>query len=97
LFKKAKPKHNPALAWRVLQDEVFILSSEDRSLHRLNSTGSFIWIHSIGEKTTTEIAQLLADHCEVALDVTLNDTEEFIANMLESDMLLLLSGESDVA
>jgi hypothetical protein len=93
MLRRTKPKQNPAVAWRDIDGEVVIVSPEDSVLHELNSTGSFIWKHAIGEQTSAEIAQLLADRCDVVLETALVDTEEFIERLHVTKLLLLVPQE----
>jgi hypothetical protein len=89
-----KPVRNPSLAWRTIEGEVVVISPEDSLVHELNETASFIWNVTNGERTSTEIAELLAQEFEVSPEVARVDAEELIA-ALQEKKLLLISPETE--
>ncbi len=84
-----KPVRNPLLAWRAIEGEVVIISPEDSLVHELNETASFVWNVTNGERTSMEIAELLAREYDVPPEVALDDTKELIASLQEKNLLLI--------
>jgi hypothetical protein len=83
--------HNPLAAWRDLDGIVVVISAEDSILHELNETASFIWKLSTGERTTREIARLLAEEFDVDLETALTDTRALVEELLRKNILHLAS------
>ncbi|MGH9775233.1 MAG: PqqD family protein [Candidatus Acidiferrales bacterium] len=88
-----KPVRNPSLAWRAIEREIMIISPEDSHVHELNETASFIWNLLDGERTTTEIAELMCKEYDVSPEIALAHTEETIDSLLKSDLLLISAVE----
>ena len=40
---KTQIKRNPKVAWRVLEGMLVIVTPTDTTIHRLNTTGTFVW------------------------------------------------------
>ena len=72
---------NPALAWRVIDDETVIISPNESLMHELNDTGSFLWKSIDGNRTTADLAALLVEIYEVTPDVALSDTESLLQEL----------------
>jgi Coenzyme PQQ synthesis protein D (PqqD) len=72
---------NPALAWREIDEATVIISPTDSVMHELNDTGSFLWKNIDGHRSAAELAGLLANSYEVALDVALTDTQALLEEM----------------
>jgi hypothetical protein len=72
---------NPALAWREIDEATVIISPSDSVMHELNDTGSFLWKNIDGQRSAAELAGLLAESYEVALDVALTDTQALLEEM----------------
>ena len=53
------------------------------SIFNLNSTGTFIWEKIDGQRTGAEIATLLAEDFQVAVDRAKADCREFLAQLRE--------------
>ena len=83
------PAQNPLAAWREIDGIVVVISPEDSVLHELNPTAGFIWKRATGERTTEEIARLLADEYEVDVATALADTREMIAELAAKKLLHL--------
>lgn len=87
VLASVRPVQNPLAAWREIDSVVVVISPEDSVLHELNPTAGFIWKHSTGERTTEEIARLLADEFEVEVATALADTRELIAELAAKKLL----------
>lgn len=71
----------PALAWREIDEATVIISPTDSVMHELNDTGSFLWKNIDGRKSAAELAELLAESYEVALEIALIDTQALLEEM----------------
>jgi hypothetical protein len=79
---------NPALAWREIDDATVIISPNDSVMHELNDTGSFLWKNVDGYKSALDLAALLAENYEVALDIALTDTQSLLEEMSSRKLLV---------
>lgn len=73
-----------------------VITPEDSVLHELNSTASYIWNHASGERTTAEIAQLLAVACGVDEETALRDTQDLVEHLSRTKLLLVSSTEGEL-
>ena len=87
VLASVRPAQNPLAAWREIDGIVVVISPEDSVLHELNPTAGFIWKHATGERTTEEIARLLADEYDVDAATALADTREMIAELAAKKLL----------
>ena len=87
VLASVRPVQNPLAAWREIDGIVVVISPADSVLHELNPTAGFIWKHATGERTTEEIARLLADEFEVDAATALADTRELIAELAAKKLL----------
>jgi hypothetical protein len=46
-------KRSPRIAWRQYEEETLVITPDDRKVHKLNATGSFLW-NEIGEEGADE-------------------------------------------
>lgn len=79
---------NPSLAWREIDDETIIISPSENVMHELNSTGSFVWRNIDGQRTAEDLATLLTEEYEVALDAALADTLSLLQELSARKLLL---------
>ncbi|MCL4523106.1 MAG: PqqD family protein [Acidobacteria bacterium] len=89
VLASVRPAQNPLAAWREIDGVVVVISPEDSILHELNPTAGFIWKHATGERTTEEIARLLADEYEVDAVTALADTRDMLAELAAKKLLRL--------
>ena len=54
---------------------------EERMMHELNDTGSFLWKNIDGKRSAAELAELLVENYEVTPDVALSDTQALLEEM----------------
>lgn len=88
-----EPFPNPLLAWREIDGQVVIISPASSVMHELNLTASFIWKQADGNRSSREIARLLGAEYDVAEEVALADTLEFIAHLEAEGLLVQCPGE----
>ena len=88
---------NPALAWREIDGETVIISPNDRVMHELNDTGSFLWKNIDGKKSAAELAELLVENYEVTPDIALSDTQALLGEMSSRKLLVTVSAIGGVS
>jgi hypothetical protein len=82
-------RHNPDLAWRVIDDEVVILKIKTTTYYSLDSVGSFIWRRiEAGAKTRDEVAEALTGEFDVDRETAARDLEELFADLVREELLL---------
>lgn len=84
-----KPKANPDLEVRTVEDEKVILNRDGEHIHQLNLTASFVWDRCDGSHDVTQIADELAEAFGVDSDLTLKDVSDVV---LQFSQLGLLEG-----
>jgi hypothetical protein len=82
-------RHNPELAWRVIDDEVVILKIKTTTYYSLDPVGSFIW-RKIEEapRTCAEVAEAMTGEFEIDRDTAGRDIEELFADLVREELLL---------
>lgn len=84
-----KPKANPDLEVRTVEDEKVILNRDGEHIHQLNLTASFVWDRCDGSHDVAQIAKELAEAFGVDSETTLKDVTDVV---LEFSQLGLLEG-----
>ncbi len=74
-------RRNSRTAWRRVEDEVIIISSDSNGLTVLNDTGARIWELLDSDRSADELAAFLVSEFEVELDRARSDIEEFASDM----------------
>lgn len=75
------------LAYRAFEDEAFILTPEDSTLHCLNETGSRIWQLIDGLRTLGDIADAIYDEYDVKRDRALEEVRRFLQTLQAKGMI----------
>jgi len=81
------PKKHPHAASRVYEGEAFIVLPQFHEYKILNQVGSRVWDLIDGKTSEGEIAKVIADEYEVALETALNDVRQFLADLKANGML----------
>ena len=87
LDKKVTRDEN--VAWRIIGDEAVLLSAEDSSVHSLDAVGTRIWELCDGEKTVSEIVDLVVSEFEVDRETAEKDVVEFIEELMQKEKSLV--------
>jgi len=90
-----KIKRNSRTAFREYDGTTLIITSDDRMVHKLNETGTFIWNH-LGEteQSQDEIISMLQKEYEVSAEQALSEVGIFIDNALKTG-IIEASGKKD--
>lgn len=88
ILSKSVVKKDDVAARNVL-DELFVITLEDGTLHRLNITGQKIWDMIDGSTTVAEIIDGIALTHDVDADTATKDIEEYINALADKGMVAL--------
>ncbi len=88
IVKGATEKHQ---IYRILHRKgpVVLLSAEDSSVHSLDAVGTRIWELCDGEKTVSEIVDLVVSEFEVDRETAEKDVVEFIEELMQKEKSLV--------
>lgn len=81
------PRRRKDVAENELDGEAVLWDHRTGKTHRLNQTAFDVWQRCEGRTTTREMAAHLSDHYEVELEAALDDVEQLILLLAESDLL----------
>jgi hypothetical protein len=84
-----KPKRNKNVAWRVIEQEAILISSEDSMLHSLDEVATLIWEMADGEHTVDQIVDRVCEEYDVEREQAQKDTVEFLEKLAGDDMKLM--------
>jgi hypothetical protein len=88
-------RRRPDLAFRVIDEETWIVSPRDSRLHRLNSTASHLWALLESEPTVDALALALVKEFEVDESHARADAERFVHALVEQGVAELLEDRRD--
>jgi len=81
-------RRNSRTAFRQYEQEALIITPDDRKIHRLNVTGTFIWnALASGAMNLDTLQRQISDRFEADLKTVQEDTEEFIEKLLRLGIL----------
>lgn len=82
-----------AVAARVLDGEMMIMSARDSTLFTLNPVATFIWQAADGSSTLQEIVEhKVCAEFDVGPDAAMKDAESFVAELADHGILLISEG-----
>jgi hypothetical protein len=83
---------NPAVAWRSLDDKIFVYGEHGNTLHQFNETGEYLWslLAQSGSKglSVDELSRALCEAFTVSEAESHNDAGEFVENCLAQGLML---------
>src|SRR5262249_16114931 len=82
-----RPKRRGDLNYRSIDGETLILNRQDRLLHQLNATASFIWDCFDCNSNLADIVYRRAGGYEVDPNTARKDVEEILSNLRGSNLL----------
>lgn len=84
------PRRLDELVWRMIDEEVVILTADGHEIHTLNKVGSAIWELVDGTRNFKEIISLICERFDVSSETAKADVLEF-AEQLEAKKILLIT------
>ena len=87
--------HHPDVAWRLIQDEALLVDPHSGSIFPLNPVAARIWV-LLGEGLlASEVVHILSVEFEAPPETLRNDAWDFIARLLEANLLIARSDQQD--
>lgn len=81
------PQRNPAVAWRVIDDEAILVDAPQGIFRVLNAVGSRIWELADGEVNLEEVSQAIAGEFGVDSTQALRDVVEFVSELQDKGLV----------
>jgi hypothetical protein len=78
---------SPRLAWRIIDDKVYVFDPSSSNLHELSDSATHIWLALDKKQNLQKIAHSLADNFEVTEPQALLDTQCLITSLKEKGLL----------
>lgn len=80
---------SPKLAAQEREDEAYVLTLADTTLHYLGDIETFVWKAVDGSRTGEQLVDLVCDQYEVERDEAERDIPEFLDNMQAAGLISL--------
>lgn len=84
------PRRSEDVVWRMIDDEVVILTADGREIHTLNKVGSIIWELADGTRSIIEIVHSIYERFDVDFEVAKADVLEFVAQLADKNLLHII-------
>lgn len=79
------------LPWKILEDVGLVLDLDTGDYYELDEVGLVIWQALDGDRTLAECARAIASSYTVAEDVAERDVQEFVEELLDRRLAVILS------
>jgi hypothetical protein len=89
-LKGKYPDKSPMTASRIMDGEAVIIMPQDNEVKILNEVGSRIWDVLDGSQDIDQIISVISDEFDVTRDKALQDITEFIRELYQKNMVVLL-------
>lgn len=89
------PCRSDELVWRVIGDEVVILTADGHEIHKLNKVGSAIWDLVDGTKNIKEIISLIRERFDISFEVAQADVLDFAKKLVAKKILQITNAEAE--
>ena len=87
--------HHPDVAWRLIQEEALLVDPHTGRIFPLNAVAARIWV-LLGEGlSVSAINDILFEEFDMSRDTIRADADDFVARLLEANLLVKRSGERD--
>lgn len=80
-------KQRENLTVQTVDDEILILDLESNQIHQLNSSASFVWALCDGALSLEQLAEIYAEHYEIAPEAARADVKQVTAQLCEMGLL----------
>jgi len=85
----SRPAPHPQVAARVVDGSAVIVLADGGEVNVLNPVGTRIWELCDGARSVRQIAESIASEFDVTAERALQDTEEFLGQLLQSNAVEL--------
>ncbi len=90
ITKHTYPLPAPGVVSRVIGEEAVLVQPEQAKVKVINEVGARIWSLADGSRSVEQIGALLCSEYQVDPEQALVDTLEFLNELLERDLLLVV-------
>jgi hypothetical protein len=77
----------PTSAWRLIAGEAVILSLDTKVLRGLNDVGSRVWDLIDGQRTVSDIVDVIVDEFDVPRAEAAEDIDAFVRRLLDKGLV----------
>jgi hypothetical protein len=88
---KTRVEQCPDCAYQLMNNKIIIVYPKERTIHRLNETGSAIWKAIEKHKSIEELARFISNEYEVDYDTALKDIVKFILQLKGNNLVVIKS------
>lgn len=81
------PVRSEDLVWRVIEDDIVILTSDGREIHTLNKVGGAIWELADGTISLNDITSKICNRFDVSFETAREDVIEFAKELSDKNLL----------
>ncbi|MDY6865826.1 MAG: PqqD family protein [Halobacteriota archaeon] len=81
------PVRSEDLVWRVIEDDIVILTSDGREIHTLNKVGGAIWELADGTISLNDITSKICNRFDVSFETAREDVIEFAKELSDKKLL----------
>jgi hypothetical protein len=83
------PKINPAIASTIVEAEAVVVNPQKGKVNVFNPVGTFIWENIDGQQSLKMIVAAVCDEFAVDSETAVTDALQFIASLVERDIVTL--------
>lgn len=83
-----KYKINPHLAYRKIEDEIYIVDVKNSLLYKLNPTATVVWECIKKGKNLNKIVKYLTEEYEVDIKTAVSDVNQLISDMEQKGLIV---------
>ena len=88
------PHRSNELVWRVIGDEVVILTADGHEIHTLTKVGRAIWELADGTRNIKEIISQICERFNVSFETARADVLEFAKQLVDKNILRISNAEA---
>jgi len=81
------PRRHPTAGFRIFEGQATIVMPDGSYIHVLNEIGSRVWDLLNGQRTESDIVDIICEEFEITRDVAEKDVREFLAALETNRML----------
>jgi coenzyme PQQ synthesis protein D (PqqD) len=81
------PRRHPTAGFRIFEGQATIVMPDGSFIHVLNEIGSRVWDLLNGQRTESDIVDIICEEFDTTREVAENDVREFLATLEANRML----------
>lgn len=83
-----KYKLNPQLAYRKIENEIYIVDVKNSLLYKLNPTATVVWECIKKGKDLNKIVRYVTEEYEVDIETAISDIKQLLADMEQKGLIV---------